>query len=148
MHLCQLLKNVRQTGQYTLSEHFIWYLLEVQRFDMLCVPRRSFAYHCCNVWLVALLSPSPVWLLLTRHFAHRNAAHWMFFFFFPHHSLQTQETVVHENHRRSVVSEILNLPCLAPTFSQTYKYYISSPLWHLVWTTAEPLDYIYMLLWI
>ena len=66
---------------YMLPEHFTGYLLEsyfyllafcccslsTLRFDALCVQRCSSAYHCCNVWLFALLSPSwqlwPVWLL-------------------------------------------------------------------------------------
>ena len=50
--------------------------------------------------------PSPLTSLINDCvFAHRTAAHWMFFVFA--HSLQTLETVVHENPRRSAVSEIL-----------------------------------------
>ena len=37
------------------------------------------------------------------------------FFSFSHHSLQILETVVHDNPRRSAVSEIFKPPCLAPT---------------------------------
>ena len=54
--------SVFEGTEYTLSEHFIRYLLELFLvccgFDALCVHRCSSAYHCCNVWLFALLSPS------------------------------------------------------------------------------------------
>ena len=75
-------------------------------FDTLCVQRCSSAYHCCDTWLFVLLSPSyqlrPVWPFSSLT---NNA-----FFCFSHHSLQTLETVVHENH-----TETLKPPCLAPT---------------------------------
>ena len=58
--------------------------------------------------------PSPLTSLLNNIFAHRTAAHWMFFCF-SHYSLQTLGTVVRQNPRRSEVPEILKPLCLAPT---------------------------------
>ena len=91
------------TSTCTLSELFFDVLvfcccsLTTFRFDALCVQRCSSAYHYCNAWLFALLSPSfsfdqsgyspltslinimylPTELLLTG------------FFCFSHHPLQT-----------------------------------------------------------
>ena len=90
----------------------------------MCVQRCSSAYHCCNVWLFALLSPScQLWPVCpfssdlshwARRFCPQNCCS-LDVFCFSHHSLQTLETVVRENPRRSAVSEILKPPCLAPT---------------------------------
>ena len=65
-----------------------------------------------HVFFFALLSPRPVWPFSSdlSHFYLQNCTHWMFF-----HSLQTLETVVCENPRRSAVSVILKPPCLPPT---------------------------------
>ena len=59
--------------QVPFSEHFIQHLLDLffrliglLLLDALCVQRFSSAYHCCNVWLFALLPPfsqlRPAWL--------------------------------------------------------------------------------------
>ena len=63
--------------------------------------------------------PSPLTSLINK--AHRTAAHRVFFFCFLHRSLHTQEIVVLENPKRSVVSKILKPPCLEPTFIFTVK---------------------------
>ena len=114
------------TGWYTLIEHFSRYLFTLffrlkssaavayplKRFDTLCVQRCSSAYHCCNVWLFAFLSASTslallLWpLSLTAHFCPQNCCS-LDAFWFSHHSLQTLETIVHENPKRFAVSEIL-----------------------------------------
>ena len=68
----------------------------LNRFDALCVQRCSSAYHCCNVWLFALLSPvgfnqfDPS--LLTSLINNT-------FLVFSH---QTLEIVLHVNHTNRV----------------------------------------------
>ena len=57
-------------------------------------------------------SPSPLTSLINNTFL---PAEPLLTGCFTHHSLQTLETVVLENPRRSAVSEILKPPCLAPT---------------------------------
>ena len=91
---------------------------------MLCVQRCSSAYHFCNVWLLCYCHlPCQLWpdwpfsywpLSLTRCFCLQNCCS-LDVFCFSHYSLQTLENVVHENPRRSAVSEILKPPRLAPT---------------------------------
>ena len=112
--------------------------------------RCSSAYHCCNVWLFALLSPlsfdqsnpSPLTSLINNMFLPTELL-LTGFFCFLHHSLQTVETIVRENHRRSAVSEILKPPCLAPTIIPCSKslettFLPNSDIWSE--KTTEPLD--------
>ena len=94
--------------------------------------RCSSAYHCCHfIWVtVTFLSALTslallLWpLSLTMHFCPHNCCS-LDVFSFSHHSLQTNKTVVHENPRRSGVSEILKPPCLAPTIIPRSKSHVS-----------------------
>ena len=84
---CSVFQTKCQNGEEMCHcEHFIRYLLDLLVFcccsistDTLHIQRCSSAYHCCNVWLFALLSPScelqPVWtfsdlLILSSLFFH------------------------------------------------------------------------------
>ena len=65
--------------------------------------------------------PSPLTSLITNTFLPTELLLTGCFFCFSHPSLQPLETVVHENHRRSAVSEILKPSCLAATISPWSK---------------------------
>ena len=89
----------------------------LKRFEALCVQRCSTAYHCghmCFCHLPISFDPSPLTflpaeLLLTGCLC------------FSHPSLQTLETVVCGNHRRSAVSELFKPPYLASTINPWSK---------------------------
>ena len=155
---------------YTLSEHLIRYLLDLcfrlkssaavaypLKGLMHCVFRDALLHTtvvmCGNAWLSTFLSALSslallLWpLSLTRCLCRQSCCS-LDVFYFSYHSLQTPETAVHENPRRSAVSEMLKPPCLAlASFcSQSHLDPISCPLWHLVWKTAVPLDYVCIML--
>ena len=153
---------------YTLSEHFFWYLLYLffsliiyflssaavaypLRGFMHCVLRAALLHttvvmcaylHYCHLPVTFDQSgPSPLTSFTTNAFLPAELL--LTGCFFLHHSLQTLETVVHENPRRSAVSEILKPPCLAPTiipWSKSLRSHVSSPFWWLMWTCAEAPD--------